>query len=1310
MNPSYNNNPPYNYQQHTPGPPQPQWQAPPRRGWADPRLQQQQQSVPPPPTTQQQHPLSPTSPHHSFGSSNFGPPLPPPPSSSGHYDTSAWGVRYNQGLGGQQLEPKPPLPPRPDSASGRVSPQPDPALNYSKYQPSSSLHQPPSHQYNTSWSDPYNQNPPTQQSSIDPPPPPPPPRPIEYQTQAQAQSQPSYNRINTPHQEYSHHAPTHQYDPQVPSQWGSQNPTASAPAYPSTTQPQMGATLDAPLVSPIEASSSYWAHQTQGNTVPNSVAQQSSALALGYGGPSDWEHYASSPPTDTPTTPSVQPFGNSHMISNAPPQLQAPVSPPLPPPPTVSAPTKAPQIDIVHPAGPVEIGAASPLTAHQPQEPPPAPKPDFRQHAEERPSGTLAQQQSNSMVATDESTTIDSVVQAWTAPLHPRHQYQNAARPGSRDSARDVSLENTPTVRVVDEYGDLEPEFKASLKRYAAMLAKESAASTDEDKFNIFQSFVNKELRLRSLLYGVELPNVVKEVKKAASLADIQAALPANVKPADVSKAIDTLKRDGPASAHSVGQEQKSQREAVPIATGTAEEATAATAPNGHAVNEGVAPQVTMPTTQRAPSPARPPPLTQLQTKSTVEERPGSKDGSFVMVGSNGIEEGEYSPGGRPRVPQRAVHAQGDANVHEPHQVSQLTNQTTLPHTGHTGPLGTQVFLPGRADGSLSPSINAPMVIEDYRMPGPPSPGVNAPILVLPEMAPPSSAPSSSATNKPSKPIKFEPPRPAYTPFRYNSAVQDEKPKTLQPADKAYSSLRNSVVDSGRLMAIDTLAAPSRPKSAGGRREHEEAFIGLIRQQSMAVRKQTPASSRLVPDIIRPGTAAPDLRGPPPMSVRIGTPVNAPIPEDPMRKAVGNLRSVLPPEAIPATPIDGPNHPQLKMIRAKIDGIHDDFGFIHAAVVEWDRTNREVRKQQDAERQARQQESEAHIDALFNDNEIGYADIGELEADFKLGEAERRYRENQEELESFTTQVFNKVTDTLQREIAELTTAHTLAIDLLDMSSEAVSHWFAANPRLANERAKMSDVMSCVLVLFNKLEVRHQKLAEAHVERERRRKHLELTVLYTNGDTAGVKKLDSEFATAEKMQVLHEARARDSRANKLMDSFDRATVRGLGDNQTFVDDLLVKVQDIKRAIGKSDKAATEKMLEKDGVKDLLDLAQETVNLVITDSRRLLALSNEADVLLNESDYGVSVAEARVANADKATYSKLESEKKKEDTKLVEEMNARVSSVVKGPTEVLTLIKEILTEEGEDSEHKERMRKALEAAKQRNASVDPGNAA
>lgn len=911
------------------------------------------------------------------------------------------------------------------------------------------------------------------------------------------------------------------------------------------------------------------------------------------------------------------------------------------------------------PPSPVEIGPNSPVV----------PRKDSRVHSppnviqaapfvdeRDRPSsaGPSPSIRSDSL---NGNGNIDSVIQAWTSPLRPTHPQDQTARPDSRTSARVASPEPSPTIKVVDPYADLEPEFKASLKRYGAMLRKESAAETDDAKFDIFQAFVKKELRLRSLLYGIELQKDVKDSKPNTNIPTINAPVPTDVKQPDTPKIAEAIKTENPPVQYSHPP------------------------PPEPVINPVEAPKTDI--SQHFPQAARPP-APPVLTKPVLETRRPSKDDSFGMVNSGGVEEGEYSPGGRPRMGQKPKVA-----------------TTHLPPAGDPFPSRDQNLSKSVGGGAISPSLNAPMVIDDYRTPGPPSPGINAPILLLPEMAPPTSGASGTSTpgSRPSKPIKFEPPRPAYTPFRYSAATQQEKPQSLQSADKAYSTLRHSVIDSGRLMKTDNLIVPARPATASGRREHEEAFIGLIRQQSMAVRQKKPGVGG-IPGGIRPGMGADAARRPPPAVMRVGTPANAP-PKDPLKQTITALRSILPTEAPPATPIEGPGHPKLKIVQAKVDGVRDEFGFIHAAVVEWDKTNREVRKEQDAERHARQQESENHIDGLFNDNEIGYADIGNLEADFKLAEAERRFQENQEELESFTSQVFNPVSERLQKEIAELTTAYTLAIDLLDLESEPASHSFKGT----TENPRMSDVMSCVLALFNKIEVRHQKVAEAQVERERRRKHLELTVLYTNGDTTGVKTLEKDFAVAERLQVLHEARGKDNRANKLMDSFDRATVRGLGDNQTFVDDLLTKLQELKKITISGDQSLTSdsKLLyEKEGARDTLTLAQEVVNAVITDSRRLLALSNEADVLLNESDYGVSVAEARTASADAATYAKLESEKAKEDTKLVEEMNTRVNGVNKSPADALTLIRELTEEIGSGPDHKDRMKKALEVAKQRNS--------
>ena len=992
---------------------------------------------------------------------------------------------------------------------------------------------------------------------------------------------------------------------------------------------------------------------------------------------------------------------------------------------------QTPKPEPARPGYPVEIGAPSPVTPRKDSHAHPAGSdhvpPPIAQPVEER-LPSAGQYHSDVSVRSDSLNStgnIDSVIQAWTTPLKPRPVQQSTSQPESRASAPQVSSPepgpSPSSVKVNDPYADLEPEFKASLKRYAAMLRKEAAAETDDDKFTIFQTFVTKELRLRSLIYGVELKKeAAKEVRKAASLADIQAMLPSSALPTGAqSEYVGRVKEpvrkaSEPAGASVSAQLPQMQPPASTPLPGLA---------------QPVAGQKERPKPETVKSASFVPPLApQWAARPPVEDRAKSKDDGYVMVAAPGADEA-YSPGGRPLMTK--VSASGNEETYSPGGRPMTTKPTIASPAKPSIRTSDQGPLRQPSQEAWSPSNDAPMVMDDYVTLRPASPSINAPIVVAPEPPPAQSSPRpSQGTNKPVIPIKFEPARPAYTPFRYNAGVQEEKAKTLAPADKAYSSLRSSQVDSGRLLAQDAaLLAPVRPTSTSGRKEHDEAFIGLIRKQSMAVRHKSPGRAPSLPGSMKPGIGgynSTPAKSEPPLVMRVGTPAGPLKPQQPpadhLKEAVDALQALLPPSDNLQTPIDSTaDHPKLKTVKSKIDSIPDQFSFVHDAVVEWDRTNRMVRKEQEAERQHRQGESEAHIDALFNDNEIGYADIGELEAEFKLSEAEKRYDEDQAELESFTSQVFVVVTERLQKEIAELMTAYTVAVDLLDLESLAVTRCFKAHDG-EKKQVRMTEVMSCVLMLFNKIDTRHRKLAEAHVERERRRKHLELTVLYTNGDVQAVKELEKEFAAAEKMAVLHEARAKDNRANKLMDSFDRATVRGLGDNQVFTDEVFAKLQDLNNALDITSSDVEDKISEANGLRETLHLAQNTLDSITSDSRRLLALSNEADVLLNDADFNVSVAEARVANADKPTYAKLEQEKGKEDMKLIEEMNKRMGSVAKGPAEAGRLLREISERigdgsamgdgagegKGEDPEHAERIKRALEMAKMRNEAAAGGS--
>jgi hypothetical protein len=637
-----------------------------------------------------------------------------------------------------------------------------------------------------------------------------------------------------------------------------------------------------------------------------------------------------------------------------------------------------------------------------------------------------------------------------------------------------------------------------------------------------------------------------------------------------------------------------------------------------------------------------------VSPRLTVSTSATNED-SYVVVERD--DDSDYSPGGRPRRPKAALKR----------TVSQSPRQSS----------------PKKAS---SPSDYAPILIEDL----PFSPGitVQAPRSDLPSR--PGTAPLAMRPRLADDAIKFEPPRPAYTPFRYAEGPQrgSEPLVVSRPAYQAYSALRHQSVDSGRVMAQSTVshAMPARretlasPTGNTARREHEEAFLGLIREKSRAYR--------------------PRKEGRPVTPFNRDT-VPSPPPVDRPTQAINAIR-----EMVPKTmPDQRKPSPKLAEAKAAMDKYPDVFSFIPETVAKWDRDNKVVRKKQEEERQLRQEDSEKHIDDLFNAHEIGYSDIGHLEAEFKLAEAKRNYDEDLQELESFADGVFKPVTERLKSDLLQLNAQYIRVVDLLEVESDSGLQYLKSE-----DRASRAEAMEIVLALYNKLQTRHVKMAEAHYERERRRKKLELSVLYTNGDTAAMKKLEQEFTKAERQQALHEAREKDSRANKLMDTFDRASVRGLGDNQQFVDDVNAKLQNLNKLI-QEEPEVLPKLIVTD-VQDLLRSIEDLLDYVANDSKSVLTVSNTADNMLNSADYDVSVAEAKVANATPESMKILEEEKNKEDERIKAEVDTRMGSVAKGPASALTLLKIVARKLSDDPQHQGRVQKALEAAKLRNASKTP----
>ncbi|OQD64329.1 hypothetical protein PENPOL_c008G05788 [Penicillium polonicum] len=489
------------------------------------------------------------------------------------------------------------------------------------------------------------------------------------------------------------------------------------------------------------------------------------------------------------------------------------------------------------------------------------------------------------------------------------------------------------------------------------------------------------------------------------------------------------------------------------------------------------------------------------------------------------------------------------------------------------------------------------------------------------------------------EPLTTNPPRPIYTPFQYTEGPQrgSDNLTFARPAYQAYSDLRQAAV-SGRVMSnAPTPTSRSRSNTAlasPAHNESDETFLGLIRHKSVAYSK--PAERKSPPLPLLPET------------LRQGRP----------RGLVEELRTIV------WTPLDKHSESSWHITtREELEKFPDDLSYIGRTVGQWEETARARRQKLEQERVARQDESEQHIDDLFNGKEIGYADINTLEEDFRQTEARVQLEEERHEVDDFMTHVFNPLDEGLKNEISALRKSYDSALSQLDRDQQG-----KGSP---SERGSPSVTMKMVNDIHNKLEIRFQKRLEMALDCERRRKRAERRPLVVMGDIAGLQKLDGEFDQMERRNILEACKDRDDRANRLMDSFDDAILNGLGVNQTLLDEVASKAARLDTATLRASG------LPDSEIEQILKSAATFAASLRADSEAIIRSAGVADMALNDADYGVSVAEARYANSDPDIFHRLEDEKKKEDEKIQDELNSKLQSIQKGPLQIEATIERLL---------------------------------
>ncbi|KAL9603381.1 MAG: hypothetical protein Q9219_001243 [cf. Caloplaca sp. 3 TL-2023] len=398
---------------------------------------------------------------------------------------------------------------------------------------------------------------------------------------------------------------------------------------------------------------------------------------------------------------------------------------------------------------------------------------------------------------------------------------------------------------------------------------------------------------------------------------------------------------------------------------------------------------------------------------------------------------------------------------------------------------------------------------------------------------------------------------------------------------------------------------------------------------------------------------------------------------------------------------------ELSDLRHAMDAVPDDFNFIHQHFVAWDAKAKKIRMEHERERQIRQGESEQRIDALFNDDEIGYGDISELESEFKNVEAARKIEEDRAEYKTFVEEVFDAVWTRLHFEIDQINPFYDQYSGLAHETLAGKEMFEATHDQLA-----LAPTMSALLSLHQKLDVRHQKAFEAVLERNRRQKKTEVAPWYTLGNVTKVKQLEKQFEHAEKKAIAEYCKERNARANRLMDVLDQNTLRGVGANQDYMEAVMKAVRRIASGRAFASVPASQAGLGMDEV-----MKAKTVTAVLaSSSEQIVQTFHVADMLLNAADYELSVASARLADAEASTFERLKEERAKEDAKLMRDLQHRLALIREDSRrtndEIVKLLCFLGVQGGHsntaknppiaDAEHEQRLQKALEEAKRRNA--------
>jgi hypothetical protein len=614
------------------------------------------------------------------------------------------------------------------------------------------------------------------------------------------------------------------------------------------------------------------------------------------------------------------------------------------------------------------------------------------------------------------------------------------------------------------------------------------------------------------------------------------------------------------------------------------------------------------------------------------------------------VEPDQYSPGGRPIVHRASVQEKGEI----PQSVGAATNVSLSQDTTASAPAEKSERSPAPSSQTYKP----------YR----------SDTLTSGE-APPSQD-SKATIRRPT----IDTNQPAYKPFTY-------KPNP--------STVTSPTAPQSNLASISASVAPTQ--STIQQRPQEETFLEDLSQQAKqrkhSTDPNTPKDPVMVPQPLKPKTPGPSSL--PPADRK---PSNTKDKET--MTPLERLATALPPRppAREGTAAPAQSSPRLEALKQALAELPSDYAWIQDLTHTYEAKASATRARFADERSRRLAQVEQRSNELFDAGEIGYEDIAVLEEKAQDEERERDAKEEKEEYERYAKEVFDVVFGRLQDEIGKM-------MQLEDEATAVVESAVAEKRALDVEgHAYVVSTIGVLLALHRALEQKHEKVADAVRERDRSYKRTQIKPLYAKGDIAEMKKLEKHFEANEKKAEVRIKLEKVERCKIVWTKVERAVTRSTKQNEEYVDEILSVVEGVR-----NDKNNIEKIEEMTNKrKKLLMAARDMLKGFSTNAAQLMLHFEQVEMDLNDCEYEVSVASAKLKGESPEVLQNLKKEKATEDGQLKEESRKRLAHIEEDFRDAETLINNILgikevsaAPVNEEIEKKARLDAALREAKRRN---------